>query len=289
MVCFPNSKINLGLDIIEKRNDGYHTIESVFLPVKWCDALEVVEDGSRKSEDGSRKPEDGGRKTEKEIKFSVSGLKIDGEMKNNLCVKAYHLLRKDFKLPSIKLHLHKIIPMGAGLGGGSSDAAFTLKLLNELFHLKLTNEHLKNYAKQIGSDCAFFIDNIPAFASGKGDELEKINLNLKGLFILIVKPAVHISTADAYRMIKPGQPKRSLKERVNLPLIEWKNFLKNDFEKCVFQKHPLVADLKNKMYQQGALYSSMSGSGSAVYGIFGKKNFDKNIFKKCITWEGTLD
>lgn len=275
MVCFPNSKINLGLNILEKRNDGYHNLETIFYPVKWCDVLEVVEEGSQKSED--------------EIKFAASGLSVDGDMKNNLCVKAYQLLKKDFPLPSIKMHLHKIIPMGAGLGGGSSDAAFTLKLLNEFFHLNLSSDVLKNYAKQMGSDCSFFIDNVSEFASGRGELLEKINLNLKGCFILIVKPDIHISTAEAYSMIKPQQPKRSVKKIIELPISEWKTFLENDFERPLFEKYPEIADVKNKMYQQGAIYSSMSGSGSAVYGIFKNNPNAKNDFTYNCAYEGILD
>jgi 4-diphosphocytidyl-2-C-methyl-D-erythritol kinase len=274
MVCFPNSKINLGLNIIEKRSDGYHNIETVFYPVQWCDVLEVVEDRSRKTED--------------KINFSSSGFNIDGDAKNNLCLKAFQLLKKDFRLPSLKMHLHKIIPMGAGLGGGSSDAAFTLKLFNELFHLNLNSEKLKDYAKQIGSDCSFFIDNDPVFASGKGELMENINLSLKGYFILIAKPDAHIFSADAYNMIKPERPKNTIKEIIDLPISEWKTLLKNDFEKLAFEKYPIISNLKNKMYQQGATYSSMSGSGSSVYGIFEKKLFDKNVFIDCIVYEGIL-
>src|SRR6185436_8927809 len=259
MICFPNAKINLGLNILEKRSDGYHTIETVFYPVQWCDALEVVEDRIQRTEDGTGK-------FKEDIKFSASGLSIEDEMKNNLCFRAYQLLKKDFQLPPLKMHLHKIIPMGAGLGGGSADAAFTLKLLNELFHLKLKKGALKNYAAQIGSDCSFFLENVPAIAGGKGELLEKINLSLKGFFILIVRPEVHVSTADAYRMIVPQQPERSLKEIIKLPVYEWsRNFgMKNDFEKYVFEKFPAVSEIKNNMYQQGAVFASMTGSGSAV-------------------------
>jgi 4-diphosphocytidyl-2-C-methyl-D-erythritol kinase len=281
MVCFPNAKINLGLNVIEKRNDGFHNIESVFYPVQWCDVLEIVEDRSQKSEVGNRKSDD-------EIIFSATGLSIDGEVKNNLCVKAIQLLKKDFQIPDIKMHLHKIIPMGAGLGGGSSDAAFTLKLLTEYFHWNLSSGDLKNYAKQIGSDCSFFIDNVPAFASGRGEILEKIDLDLKEYFILIVKPDVHVSTAEAYNMVKPAMPQKSIKEIIRLPFAEWKTFLKNDFEEYVFENFAIIGEIKRNMYQQGALYSSMSGSGSAVYGIFEKKVYDKNIFKDFLVYDGRL-
>jgi 4-diphosphocytidyl-2-C-methyl-D-erythritol kinase len=274
MVCFPNAKINLGLDVIEKRNDGFHNIETVFYPVQWCDVLEIIEDRTHKSND--------------EIIFSATGLSVDGEIKNNLCVKAIQLLKKFFKIPDIKMHLHKIIPMGAGLGGGSSDAAFTLKLMNEYFHLNLSSGDLENYAKQIGSDCSFFIDNVPAFASKRGEILEKIDLDLKEYFILIVQPDVHVSTAEAYSMVKPAMPQKSIKEIIRLPIAEWKTFLKNDFEKNVFEKFPIIDEIKSKMYQQEALYSSMSGSGSAVYGIFEKKAYDKNIFKDFLVYDGRL-
>ncbi|MEO5571960.1 MAG: 4-(cytidine 5'-diphospho)-2-C-methyl-D-erythritol kinase [Bacteroidia bacterium] len=286
MVCFPNSKINLGLNIVEKRSDGYHNIETIFYPVQWCDVLEV---GSWKSEVGSFPIQSGQEILEEKINFSGSGLDVDGDSKNNLCVKAYELLKKDFQLPIIKMHLHKIIPMGAGLGGGSSDAAFTLKLLNELFALKLRHDSLKDYANQIGSDCAFFIDDVPAYASGRGEVLEKINLSLKGYFILIVKPEVHISTVEAYKMIKPQLREKSLKKIIQQPITDWKNLLKNDFEKSVFEKYPVIAEIKNNMYHQGAVYASMSGSGSAVYGIFDKRIFDKNVFKDCLAWEGILN
>jgi 4-diphosphocytidyl-2-C-methyl-D-erythritol kinase len=274
MVCFPNAKINLGLNVIEKRNDGFHNIETVFYPVQWGDVLEIIEDRTHKSND--------------EIIFSATGLSVDGEVKNNLCLKAIQLLKKDFQIPDIKMHLHKIIPMGAGLGGGSSDAAFTLKLLNESFHLNLSNGDLKNYAKQIGSDCSFFIDNVPAFASGRGELLEKIDLDLKEYFILIVKPDVHVSTADAYSMVKPEMPQKSIKEIIKYPIAEWKTFLRNDFEEYAFEKFPIISEIKSKMYQHGALYSSMSGSGSAVYGIFENKAYDKNFLKEFLVYEGRL-
>lgn len=277
MVCFPNAKINLGLNILSKRSDGYHNIETVFYPVQWHDALEIM-----KSEVGSQK-------SEEKIKFNSSGLIIEGDEKNNLCVKAFDLLDKEFGLPQVKMHLHKVIPLGAGLGGGSSDGAFTLQLLNELFDLKLSKDNLKNYAKQLGSDCSFFVENVPVLAKGRGELLEKINLSLAEYFILIAKPDVHISTAEAYELVRPEKSPPSLKEIIQLPIIKWKDILKNDFEKSVFEKFPVIEALKNKMYQQGAVYASMSGSGSTVYGIFKKKSYDKNVFKNCHVWEGVMN
>lgn len=277
MVCFPNAKINLGLHIIEKRSDGFHNIETVFYPVQWCDVLESI-----RTDVSSIKTR------ESKIEFTSSGIGVDVVAENNLCVKAFQLMDKKFNLPAVKMHLHKIIPMGAGLGGGSADAAFTLKLLNDLFDLKQSHTDLKISAAQLGSDCSFFIDNTPAFASGRGEVLETVQVNLKGFYILIVKPAVHVSTADAYANVKPATPSQSLKEIIMLPVSEWKNALKNDFEESVFAKHPLIAAIKNKLYAQGAVYASMSGSGSSVFGIFEKKNFVKDEFKECVMWEGVL-
>lgn len=279
MICFPNTKINLGLNIIEKRTDGFHNIETVFYPVQWCDALEAVSSESGITHDDP----------EKKIEFTLSGLNVEGSVKNNLCVKAYEILAKDFKLPTVKIHLHKIIPMGAGLGGGSADAAFTLELLNNLFKLKLTKDNLKNYALQLGSDCSFFMENVPLYATGKGEIMTKINLSLKGYFILIAKPPVHISTAQAYSLVNPQHPEKSLTEIIQLSITQWKNVLKNDFEKSVFEKFPIIEKIKNKMYEQGAIYASMSGSGSAVYGIFDKKIFDRMDFNNCILYDGILN
>ncbi|MFI5219026.1 MAG: 4-(cytidine 5'-diphospho)-2-C-methyl-D-erythritol kinase [Bacteroidia bacterium] len=278
MICFPKAKINLGLNIIEKRDDGFHNIETVFYPLQWCDVLEVIG-----SESGIRSLE----KKEK-IEFMLSGLNVNGDFKNNLCVKAYDLLDKEFDLSAVKIHLHKIIPMGAGLGGGSADAAFTLKLLNVIFNLKLNIDVLKNYAQQLGSDVPFFIENAPVFAHGRGELMEKINVSLKEHFILIVKPGIHISTAEAYSNVKLNKPEKSIKEILRLPITEWKNFLKNDFEETVFRKFPLINEIKNKMYEQGALYVSMSGSGSAVYGIFKEVSFGEKEFSNCTTWSGKL-
>lgn len=284
MVCFPNAKINLGLHIIEKRSDGFHDIETVFYPVAWCDVLESI----RYQDTSIRTEVSGIRTKENKIEFTSSGIGVDVAAENNLCVKAFQLLDQKFNLPAVKMHLHKIIPMGAGLGGGSADAAFTLKLLNDLFDLKQSHNDLKIIATQLGSDCSFFIDNTPAFASGRGEVLETLQVNLKGFFILIVKPAVHVSTADAYANVKPAKPSQSLREIIKLPVGEWKSKLKNDFEESVFAKHPLIAAIKNKLYTQGAVYASMSGSGSSVFGIFEKKSFVKEDFKECVVWDGIL-
>ena len=260
MVSFPNCKINLGLRIIGKRSDGYHDLETIFHPVQLKDAIEVIE-----KEDGQ---------------FSSSGLAIGGDQQNNLCFKAYHLLKKDFPhLPAVQMHLHKAIPMGAGLGGGSADGAFTLKLVNKKFELSLSEKQLMEYALQLGSDCPFFILNKTCFATGRGELIDQIDLDLNGHKILIVHPGIHISTAWAFtqlsgRMHQPGSYK-SATEVIHQPISTWKDELINDFEEVVFSKYPEIKKIKVELYNAGAIYSSMSGSGSAVYGIF-KKNVNIN-------------
>ena len=251
MVTFPNCKINLGLNIVNKRGDGYHDIETVFFPVPLKDALEVIE--------------------KEKFEFSTSGSAIEGGTENNLCVKAYHLLKKDIPhLPVVQMHLHKAIPMGAGLGGGSADGAFTLKLLNKKFELHLSEKQLINYSLQLGSDCPFFISNIPCFATGRGEKFEPIEMDLSEYKIVIIHPVIHISTALAFANIKPLKPGKSIKQIVQQPISTWKDELKNDFEEPVFAKYPEIKKIKDALYNAGAIYASMSGSGSAVYGIFRK-------------------
>ena len=259
MIVYPNSKINLGLRILQKRADGFHNLETIFYPVPLQDALESIQNTSYNSS---------------EIEFTTSGLPIDADHTNNICVKAFQLLKKDFpQLPSVKMHLHKVIPAGAGLGGGSSDGAFTLLLLNKKFNLNLSEQQLMNYALQLGSDCPFFIKNTPCFASGRGENLEEIDLNISNHKIVLIKPPIHISTAWAFSQVKSNQERISLKEIIGTPVKQWKNVLKNDFEEIVFQKFPEIKTIREKLYQQGAIYASMSGSGSAVYGIFEKNWF----------------
>jgi len=266
MVSFPNGKINLGLNILNKRTDGYHNIETVFYPIKLIDAIEVIE--------------------KKNIHFSVSGLAIEGGQENNLSIKAFHLLQKDFpQLPPVHLHLHKTIPMGAGLGGGSADGAFTLKLLNKKFDLGLSEKQLVDYSLQLGSDCPFFISNNPCYATGRGEMLEQIALDLFKYKIVIVYPGVHVSTAWAFSTITPVAPKKSIKEIITQPIETWKEELKNDFEEPVFSKYPEIKKIKDDLYTAEAIYSSMSGSGSAVYGVFEKDkpvslSFPGNYFIK---------
>lgn len=253
MIVYPNAKINLGLNVVEKRADGFHNIETVFYPVGWSDLLELLPDENSSSG----------------ITLTTSGLPIPGDVNDNLCVRAYELIRRDYAMPAVKVHLHKIVPMGAGLGGGSSDAAFFIKALNELFELGLAWGELHHYAKQLGSDCSFFISNRPVFAEGKGDEYESILLDLSNYHIVIAYPGIHVNTAEAYKGIIPRKPAASPEDIVTkLPVAEWKNVLVNDFEQSVFERFPAIKSLKEKMYAAGAVYAAMSGSGSAVFGVF---------------------
>lgn len=253
MITFPNAKINLGLNIIEKRPDGYHNLETIFYPINLQDALEVA----RQDNDS------------KEYTLRVCGTSLEIDDEDNLVVKAYKLLKKDHpQMLPIDIHMYKHIPAGAGLGGGSSDAAHMIKLLNEKFLLELSAEQMESYAAQLGADCAFFIKNKPVFATGIGNVFEPIELSLKGYHIVLVKPDIFVSTRDAFSQIKPTRPSVSLKEIVKQPIENWKDSMKNDFEESVFLKFPEVAAIKDELYDLGAVYAAMSGSGSSVYGIF---------------------
>lgn len=272
MICFPNAKLNLGLNIVEKLNDGYHSIQSVFYPVGLMDALEVVENKEASAE---------------RIVMTTSGIEIPGNVNQNLCYKAYHLISKDYSLPNVKVHLHKHIPIGAGLGGGSSDGAFFIRLLSDTFQLNLSWGEMHNYARQLGSDCSFFITNKPVFAEGKGDQYERIELNLDGYHIALVCPSVHINTAKAYSGVTPKPAVRSIeKDILTVPIEQWKDCIHNDFEDSIFPQFLLVKDIKEKLYNNGALYASMSGSGSSVYGIFKNETRLKEFFTDCFVWEG---
>ena len=271
MIVFPNCKINLGLHITGKRADGFHNLETVFYPVPLTDALELIP-GHNNSE----------------LDFTTSGLAVAGDPADNLCIKAYHLLKKDFpKIPPVKAQLHKAIPMGAGLGGGSADAAFMLKLLNDRFRLDMPAERLAAYALQLGSDCPFFIVNKPCFATGRGELLEEISLNLSAYRILLINPGIHINTGWAFSNITPAPPERSIKEIIAQPVNTWKTGLTNDFESPVFAAHPAIQQTRDSLYEQGAIYAAMSGSGSTLFGIFaaGAKmtaTYPANYFVKLI-------
>lgn len=271
MIVFPNCKINLGLHILQKRADGFHDLETVFYPVALQDALEIVQDNSSA-----------------QIQFTTSGVTIDSSAEQNICFKAYQLLKNDFpELPSVKMHLHKIIPSGAGLGGGSSDGAFTLTLLNRKFNLGLNEKQLIDYASQLGSDCPFFIKNKPCFATGRGEKLEEIELDLSSYKIVLVNPKIHVHTGQAFSKITPSDQRTSIKEIVEGPIDQWRDALKNDFEESIFLEYPEIKMIKEKLYLQGATYASMSGSGSTVYGLFEKQrdlefDFPSSYFIKVV-------
>jgi len=250
MITFPNCKINIGLHVLSKRADGFHSIETVFLPVKGLkDILELKE--SKKTE------------------FYSTGLGYQYLTKNNLCMKAYDLMKDIYQLPPVKIHLHKCVPTGAGLGGGSSDAAFTLLLINKFFQLNISAAKLEYYAASLGSDCALFIQNRLVLGKGKGDVLHPIDVDeLKNKFIYIIKPDVYVKTPEAYSHIRPYSSRPSLKSLIKKPISLWKDTIKNDFEKYIFSVYPQLEELKHLLYSKGALYASMTGSGSAIYGIF---------------------
>ena len=262
MVAFPNAKINLGLYITGKRPDGYHNLETVFYPIALKDVLEIIESNEAEP-----------------VIFSSSGLIVNGDTDDNLCVKAYQLLKKDFpSIPHIKMHLHKVIPMGAGMGGGSSNAAFTLLMLNEKFNLGLSQQQLLEYALILGSDCPFFIINKPCLAKGRGEQLTETTLSNSSFRILIINPGIHVNTGMAFRDIKLHATPTNLETEIVKPVNEWKTKIQNDFEINVGHAHPEILSIKEKLYESGALYSSMSGSGSTVFGIFERKINLENIF-----------
>lgn len=272
MLEFSNAKINLGLNIIEKRQDGYHNIESVFYPIPWCDVLEVV--------------------PAQDFSFTISGLEIPGDSNQNLILKAYNLIKESDYIRNeidVKIHLHKLLPMGAGIGGGSSNGAFTLKLINQVLSLNLSQETLERFAGKLGSDCPFFIENKPRFCFGKGTDFEEISLSLKGKYIILINPEIHVATQEAYSFITPKKPEKSIKEIIKLPISEWKNNLVNDFEAGVGKKYPEILQVKEKLYQNGATYASMTGSGSTLYAIFEKEIDLSNLFPYFTYWSGFLE
>lgn len=252
MITFPNAKINLGLRITERRPDGYHNLETIFYPIHLEDALEVVPLKDNKQE----------------YDLKITGTPIDGTPEDNLVVRAYRLLKQDFDLPPIHIYMYKHIPLGAGLGGGSSDAAFMIKLLNEKFALGMTTGQMETYASRLGADCAFFIQDRPVLATGIGNEFTPIDLSLKGMYIVLVKPSVSVSTREAYAGVTPQRPDVPLTTLIRRPIEEWRDCIANDFEPSVFRAYPEIAAIKDKLYDMGAVYASMSGSGSTVYGIF---------------------
>ncbi len=275
MITFPNAKINLGLDIVSRRPDGYHNLETIFYPIPLTDALEIT---INKATDAPQ------------YTFEMYNAHFD-DTADNLVVKAYKALAAEHTLPNVKISLCKNIPTGAGLGGGSADAAFTLKMLNEIAELKLTDEELEKFAAQIGADCAFFIKNTPAYATGIGNILSPIECSLSGYTLVLVKPEIHISTKEAYSLVVPSKPAVSLQDIAPRPINMWRSSMKNDFEASVFAKYPQTVDIKNRLYEMGAFYASMSGSGSAFYGIFEGEQDDETIatlFPDCFRWQCKL-
>ena len=261
MICFPNAKINLGLNVTEKRSDGFHNIETVFYPIGWNEALEVIVN----------------KDSQEEFNLHLSGIPISGNIQDNLLYKAYCIIKQTKALPHINVYLHKTLPMGAGLGGGSADAAFFINLLNEQFQLNLTETERVDIAKQLGSDCAFFIKNTPVYAEQKGDVFTDIKLDLSDLYISIIYPNIHSNTKEAYSLVKPQQPTKSLLEIIKQPISTWKKDLVNDFEKSIFSLYPTVEKTKHDLYELGAQYACMSGSGSAVFGLFEKEPDIKHL------------
>lgn len=272
MITFPNAKINIGLNIVKKRDDGFHDIETVFYPLPWCDVLEIIPDV----------------KAKEAVQFKSSGIRMYSKDKQNLCIRSYYLLAEKFQLPPVKMHLHKVIPIGAGLGGGSADAAFSLMMLNQVFNLDLSQQHLMEFASELGSDCSFFIRNKSVYASGKGDQFEEIKLGLKNYYVVVVKPKIHVSTAEAYRGVLTAKPSGNLKELIKLPVAKWKEVVANDFEKTIFEKFNVIKNIKTKLYKYGAIYASLSGSGSSVYGIFSEPKSLDSSFRNCVVYSGKL-
>jgi 4-diphosphocytidyl-2-C-methyl-D-erythritol kinase len=272
MLAFPKAKINLGLRITGKRPDGYHDIETVFYPVSLSDALEMVAD-----------LEGSGKDT-----LNLTGYRLPGRKEDNIVLRAVSRLREIFPVPYLRIHLHKNIPAGAGLGGGSSDAASMLRTINRIFGLSLSVDELKVIAAGLGSDCPFFIDCQPAFASGKGEILTPVGNVLAGYYAVLVNPGISISTREAYDNCIPSKPERLLSELINSPIQEWKELIVNDFEKTVFVRTPQIREIKQTLYSSGAIYSSMSGSGSSVYGIFSEKPVIPGNLRRFVIHEGNL-
>ncbi len=251
MLTFANAKINLGLLLTEKRTDGYHNLQTVFYPIKIQDVVELVDAD--------------------ETSMVIKGIDIPGDAADNICFKAFKTLQKDFDLPHQQIILLKNIPVGAGLGGGSADAAFLVKLVNQKFRLGLTDEQMEGYVRPLGADCAFFIKNKPTYAFAKGDEFEELSVDLSMYYLVLVKPPVHVSTAEAYSKVNVKQPSNSLKDLIHLPLQDWQAHILNNFEPSVFAKYPQIDEIKTKLYQAGAKFALMSGSGSSVFAIFEKE------------------
>lgn len=273
MVTFPNAKINIGLNITSRRNDGYHNIETVMVPIPWCDILEITRSNSN------------------ETTLSTHGRAVNCPIEKNLVMKAYRAMEKRYNLPAVNIILHKIIPDGAGLGGGSADAAFTLITLNQLFEIGASDDDLAQIAATIGADCPFFIYNTPMLATGIGTDFSPISIDLSGYKILVVKPQMSVPTAQAYSGVTPSIPQTSLSQLIATPISQWQDLIKNDFEDSIFPIHPIIKNIKEQIIAMGAKYASMSGSGSAVYGIFESDKLAEDtlpLFNQCDIFVGNL-
>lgn len=264
MINFPIAKINLGLNVVSKREDGYHNLETVFYPVPIKDALEVF-------------PMEDGFPSDVRCDLKVTNLFIDGDEQKNLVVKAYNMIAQDYELPRVHVHLYKHIPTQAGMGGGSSNCAYMIRLLNEMFSLGMSDEKMIGYAARLGADCAFFIKAQPAYAEGIGEKLQPISIDLSGYKMLVVRPNIPVSTKEAFSLITPQVPKKNCLDIVRQPIETWKDELVNDFERSVFAIHPEIGRLKEMMYEQGAVYAAMSGSGSSVFGLFSDTPDEKSF------------
>ncbi|MCF8329369.1 MAG: 4-(cytidine 5'-diphospho)-2-C-methyl-D-erythritol kinase [Crocinitomicaceae bacterium] len=268
MILFPIAKINLGLHVTNKRPDGFHEIESCLYPIPLCDILEII--------------------PAEEAKFIQTGIDLPNSNEKNICQKAYDLLAANYNIPPVFMHLRKQIPIGAGLGGGSSDAAFVLKGLNELFSLNISQLNLESFAAELGSDCPFFITSLPCLVGGRGEVLSPSNIDLSGKFLVLINPNIHISTKDAYALINPKQPEGKLEEILSSEQNKWKNSLVNDFQVPISKKYPIISETIDFLYENGAYYAAMSGSGSTVFGLFDFAPLAESRIKKVAQFIGEL-
>ena len=283
MLVFPNIKINLGLFITGKRLDGLHNIESIFYPVQWHESLEIIERGESPSDFSQIQSQVEMGK----VRFTSYGIPIPGNVDSNLCIKVYQLLEEWYNMPAMDIHLLKTLPIGAGLGGGSADAAFTLKALKDYFQLRISDAEAKDLLAKVGSDCPFFWENKPMFVFGRGERMRPIDVDLSDYYILIVNPNIHISTKEAYAGVNPSPPAIDLEMIPSIDVDGWKDVLVNDFEASIFPNYPIIRDVKEELYNRGALYASMTGSGSTLFGIF-KDLPDEEPFQEYMTSKGRL-
>lgn len=272
MLLFSPAKINLGLQVLRKRNDGFHDLQSLMYPIPFSDLIEIMPLAHGKDP----------------LEFIQSGLRFPGDREDNICIQAWELIQQDIKLPSLKIHLHKQIPVGAGLGGGSSNASTVLRGLNTLGKHPLSPAELSAVAAELGSDCPFFLEEGPMLMEGRGEILSPFESILEASFLVLLSPGIHVSSAKAYAGVEPRIPEHYLKELLGKSLEKWKDAILNDFEESVFTSYPFIGELKNKLYQAGATYASMSGSGSALYGIFREMPRLSEDLSSYIIWQGKL-